>query len=62
MCPICIATGTLIATGASSAGGLTALAAKVLRARSKAKLRGMASSPAARATDRSLLLPQPPIR
>jgi hypothetical protein len=55
MCPICITTGALIATGASSAGGLTALAAKVLRTRSKAKLRGTPSSPAARAAGAPLL-------
>jgi hypothetical protein len=63
MCPICITTGTLIATGATSAGGLTALAARVLRARSKARLR---ETPAAAAQSgpqvRPFPLPQPPIR
>jgi hypothetical protein len=63
MCPICITTGALIATGASSAGGLTALAAKVLRARSKARLRG---TPSGAAQSGPLLrpfpLPRAPIR
>jgi hypothetical protein len=31
MCPACIATAALIAAGATSAGGVTALALKILR-------------------------------
>ena len=33
VCPLCIATGSVLLTSAGSAGGLTAIAAKVLRAR-----------------------------
>jgi hypothetical protein len=33
MCPLCIATGSLLLASAGSAGGLTAVTAKVLRAR-----------------------------
>jgi hypothetical protein len=33
MCPLCFATGSVLLSSASSAGGLTAVAAKVLRAR-----------------------------
>jgi hypothetical protein len=36
MCPACIATSVWIALGASSAGGLTALVARVLLARTGA--------------------------
>ena len=35
MCPLCIATGTLVLTGAGSAGGLGALAARILHTRRK---------------------------
>jgi hypothetical protein len=31
MCPACLTTGALIAAGASSAGGLSAIVAKLLR-------------------------------
>jgi len=31
MCPLCIATGSLVLAGASSAGGLAAITAKLLR-------------------------------
>jgi hypothetical protein len=37
MCPACIATMALIVAGATSTGGLTALVAKKLRAKSGAK-------------------------
>jgi hypothetical protein len=33
MCPLCIATGSMLLAGAGSAGGLTAITAKVLRTR-----------------------------
>jgi len=33
MCPLCIATGTLVLSGAGSASGLTAVVAKVLSRR-----------------------------
>jgi hypothetical protein len=33
MCPLCIATGSMLLASASSAGGLTAITAKVLRSR-----------------------------
>jgi hypothetical protein len=33
MCPLCIATGSLLLASAGSAGGLTAVTAKVLRTR-----------------------------
>ena len=33
MCPLCIATGSVLLTGAGSTGGLTAVAAKLLRMR-----------------------------
>ena len=33
MCPLCIATGSMLLASASSAGGLTAVTAKVLRTR-----------------------------
>jgi hypothetical protein len=33
MCPLCIATGSMLLAGAGSAGGLTAVTAKVLRTR-----------------------------
>ncbi|MDB6011420.1 MAG: hypothetical protein JWL65_3670 [Gammaproteobacteria bacterium] len=33
MCPLCIATGSMLLASASSAGGLTAITAKVLRTR-----------------------------
>jgi len=33
MCPLCIATGTLVLAGAGSAGGLGALAARILHTR-----------------------------
>jgi hypothetical protein len=35
MCPACIATATLVLTGATSAGGVTALVLKVLHPRNK---------------------------
>lgn len=55
MCPLCIATGSVLLTGAGSAGGLTAVAAKLLRMRRArrrlAKIRSLeaAISAAARA-------------
>ena len=33
MCPLCIATSTLVLAGTGSAGGLAAIAAKLLRGR-----------------------------
>jgi hypothetical protein len=33
MCPLCIATGSMLLASAGSAGGLTAVTAKVLRSR-----------------------------
>ena len=39
MCPACIATAALIAAGATSAGGVTALAMKILRRKSGADQR-----------------------
>jgi hypothetical protein len=33
MCPLCFVTGSILLTSAGSAGGLTAVAAKVLRSR-----------------------------
>jgi hypothetical protein len=33
MCPLCIATGSMLLAGAGSAGGLSAVTAKVLRSR-----------------------------
>jgi hypothetical protein len=36
MCPVCIATAAYIATGATSAGGLTALAIRKARAKHRA--------------------------
>jgi hypothetical protein len=33
MCPLCIATGAMLLASAGSAGGLTAVTAKVLRSR-----------------------------
>ena len=33
MCPLCIATGTMLLAGAGSAGGLAAITTKVLRTR-----------------------------
>jgi hypothetical protein len=35
MCPACIATATLVLTGATSAGGVTALVLKVLHGRNR---------------------------
>ena len=35
MCPLCIATGTLVLASAGSAGGLSAIAAKILHTRRK---------------------------
>jgi hypothetical protein len=35
MCPVCIATATLVLTSATSAGGVTALVLKVLHPRNK---------------------------
>jgi len=35
MCPLCIATGTLVLASAGSAGGLGAIAAKILHTRRK---------------------------
>lgn len=37
MCPVCIATATLVTTGAATAGGFTALAMKKLRQRNNTK-------------------------
>jgi hypothetical protein len=37
MCPVCIATAAWFATGATSAGGLTALAIRKLRAKNGAQ-------------------------
>jgi hypothetical protein len=42
MCPLCIATGTLVLASAGSAGGLGAIAAKILRVRRKRADREMA--------------------
>ena len=41
MCPLCFVTGSVLLTSAGSAGGLTAVAAKVLRLR-RAKRQGAA--------------------
>jgi hypothetical protein len=43
MCPLCFATGSVLLTSASSAGGLTAVAAKVLRAARRAKRQRLAA-------------------
>jgi hypothetical protein len=37
MCPACIATATLVVTGATSAGGVTALVVKLLHAKKTKK-------------------------
>jgi hypothetical protein len=47
MCPLCIATGSLLLAGAGSAGGLTALTATVL----KLRRRGGPRRPATQAPD-----------
>jgi hypothetical protein len=41
MCPLCFVTGSVLLSSAGSAGGLTAVAAKVLRLR-RAKRQGVA--------------------
>jgi hypothetical protein len=41
MCPLCFVTGSVLLTSAGSAGGFTAVAAKVLRSR-RAKRQGVA--------------------
>jgi hypothetical protein len=38
MCPVCIATMTMVVAGSASTGGLTALVAKKFRRRGDAKL------------------------
>jgi len=38
MCPVCIATMTVVVAGSASTGGLTALVAKKFRRKSDAKL------------------------
>ena len=53
MCPLCIATGSMLLAGAGSAGGLSAVTAKVLRTRRASRQRsetqstGLAASTAA---------------
>jgi hypothetical protein len=37
MCPVCIASSTLLAAGVVSAGGLTALATRLVRLHQRAK-------------------------
>jgi hypothetical protein len=37
MCPVCLASGALLASGVVSTGGLTALAAKLVQVRTKSK-------------------------
>lgn len=37
MCPVCLASGALLASGVVSTGGLTALAAKLVQVRTKPK-------------------------
>ena len=39
MCPLCIATGSMLLAGAGSAGGLSAITAKVLRTRRASRRR-----------------------
>ena len=49
MCPLCFVTGSVLLTSAGSAGGLTAVAAKVLRLR-RAKRQGVAEMQALHST------------
>ena len=45
MCPLCIATGSVLLASVGSAGGLTALATKVLRTRRANRPRSETQSP-----------------
>jgi hypothetical protein len=61
MCPLCFVTGSVLLTSAGSAGGFTAVAAKVLRSR-RAKRQGVAEMQAhhlARSTPTSPDFPHP---
>jgi hypothetical protein len=44
VCPLCIATGSMLLAGAGSAGGLTAVTAKVLRTRRASRRRPEANA------------------
>jgi hypothetical protein len=46
MCPLCIATGSMLLASAGSAGGLTAVTARVLRTRRANRLRSETQSTA----------------
>ena len=63
MCPLCFVTGSVLLTSAGSAGGLTAVAAKVLRLR-RSKRQGVAEmqaldSPRSAATSPDFGYPRP---
>ncbi len=49
MCPLCIATSTVLLTGAGSAGGMTALVAKVLHIRRRSAQRAQTDGPLSQA-------------
>jgi hypothetical protein len=59
MCPVCLAsTAVIVATGATSAGGLAALVAKVMRVRSRPPTAPEAEQAATAALDRGAPAPE----